>query len=109
MKRDRAKLEMFILDVMRHDAAENVESIIRMLNNRGCIGWRDQWPSDFHRDEVDDTIAHLVKVGDVRVLVEDIERGVLVPALPSVTVGRDLWYSLTASGRLRWEQWTAPT
>lgn len=56
-------LPMFVLDVLRHDVIENVPSIVEMLNNDGCVGWRDQWDRDFTGEDVRSVLGPLVREG----------------------------------------------
>lgn len=54
---------MFVLDVLRHDEIENVPAIVRMLNDDGGIGWRDQWDRDFTEADVRSVLVPLVRDG----------------------------------------------
>lgn len=111
-KADLATLEMFILDILRHDEVEQISSMVRMLNDRSCIGWRDHWPHDFVEDEVLAAAQNLVERGDVAVLQED-AGGEFVLARRSVQNAQntemELWYRMTPAGRAAWENWDPPT
>src|SRR5437899_12546210 len=64
------QLPMFILDVLRHDDVEQLPSILKMMNNAGCIGWRGCWPRDFTREEVIPALESLIRLGRVRAFTE---------------------------------------
>lgn len=106
---DLAALEMFVLDVLRHDDLEPVSSLVRMLNDRSCIGWRDRWPHDFTADEVQAALKELVEQGRVDLLKEDAE-GELQPAsYEDVNAANDtVWYRLTMAGSAALAQWDPP-
>lgn len=105
-------LPMFILDVLRHDAIEQLSSIVKMLNNDACIGWRDCWPRDFTAEEIVPVLEQLVKEGLVDVLREDESGNEVVPiSIETVDVQGEmdvLWFAMTARGRERWSEWTPP-
>lgn len=105
-------LGMFILDVLRHDIIEQVPSIVKMLNNDGCIGWRDCWPQDFTEQEVVPVLESLVREGYVQVL-REVESGNDVAPIPiaEANIRQDqdnLWFSLTDAGRQLWNNWEPP-
>lgn len=107
--RNHENLMMFIIDVLRHDCAEQIASVVTMLNNEGCIGWRDHWPTEFQHDEVQDALFKLIARGDVITLIEDSEPPYeLVPVPMDRSSSSEVWYSLTDRGRTRWEQWNPP-
>ena len=110
-ERDLSHLRMFILDVLRHDDIENCPSILRMLNNRGCIGWREFWPSDFSDVEVLQELRHLAGEGHIQVLREIGQENQLEPiALDLITeIDEHVWFALTDSGRDAWAQWDPPS
>ncbi len=93
---NRDQLRMFILDVLQHDVAENIDSILRLLNNTGCIGWRQFWSHDFTKREVVDAIHTLVHDGLILPFHEDATVGELVPENPSeISIQHDaraLWF-----------------
>lgn len=107
-----ATLKMFILDVMRHDDVEQVTSIVKMLNDKGCIGWREFWPQDFCESEVLAALKELHREGLVQCLQEAGDQDRLDPVSPNeVDLAREhgrLWFALTPAGRRRWESWEAP-
>lgn len=111
---DLTTLEMFVLDVMRHDEAEQIGSIVRMLNDRGCIGWRDHWPHDFTEDEVRVALKELAEHGDVELLNEGAGGGLVAARPQRVRRARNddsnagPWYRLTAAGRATWDRWEPP-
>ena len=107
----RRHLPMFILDVLRHDEAEQLRSILSLLNNAGCIGWRDCWPRDFTSEDVIPVLAELVRLGQVRLLAEGPGDDLTPRELTEVNISQDLdklWFELTESGRQAWAQWEPP-
>jgi len=105
-------LAMFILDVLRHDT-EPISSIVKMLNNEGCIGWREFWPHDFTIEEVTAAIGELAQHGLVSVLEYDARRKGLVLVEASderIRNGQsDFWFAITPAGRDVWDAWDPPT
>ncbi|MCS7272492.1 MAG: hypothetical protein NZ703_15520, partial [Gemmataceae bacterium] len=84
-------LPMFVLDVLRHDAIEQLSSIVKMLNNVGCIGWRDCWPHDFTVEEIVPVLEQLVRDGLVDVLRESEAGNEVVPvSIETVDLKRDM-------------------
>lgn len=47
-----ATLRMFLLDVLRHDEIEQASSMVTILNDVDCMGWREFWPHDFTVNEI---------------------------------------------------------
>ncbi len=108
---DERNLRMFILDVLRYDV-ESVETIVKLLNNPGSIGWRNIWPHDFTADEVTYALLGLATDGMVAALQEHDGPPRLEAASPAILqqaaeVG-SLWFALTAKGRQAWEDWEPP-
>jgi hypothetical protein len=105
-------LRMFILDVLRHDQIEQVPSILNMLNNDGCIGWRDCWPHDFTAEEVIPALERLISEGSIEALREDKSGNEVIPVPvenPDVQQEVDtMWFALTPKGRARWNEWKPP-
>ena len=104
------QLRMFILDVLQHDVAERVDSILRLLNNDSCIGWREFWLRDFNEQEVISALSELVKSGLVTVFREDTDRAELVPTnlreMPNDVAL--YWYGRSAAGIEAWDSWEPP-
>jgi hypothetical protein len=102
-------LRMFILDVLRHDV-EEVASIVKMLNNRGCIGWRTFSDHDFTVQEVIPALQELLQKGLVASLSYDPEKGTLVPAEKGLNdlEGEEVYFELTLRGFAVWEKWSPP-
>lgn len=104
------QLPMFLLDVLQHDVAERVDSILRLLNNDSCIGWREFWPHDFNEREVISALSELVKSGFVTVFREDASRAELVATdlheLPDDAAS--YWYGRSAAGIDAWDSWKPP-
>jgi hypothetical protein len=102
--------DMFIIDVLRHDI-EDIEPILKMLNDTGCIGWRQFWPHDFERDEILQALSRLVKAGMVSPLHYDGQQRALVNVESSFDIMQDredLWFKLDAPGLAQWDKWEAP-
>ncbi len=103
-------LPMFIVDVLQHDVAERLDSILRLLNNDSCIGWREFWPRDFNEPEVILALGELVKSGLVTVYREDTNGAELVATelreLPDDVA--DYWYGRSAAGIAAWDSWEPP-
>lgn len=114
LSKDLIALEMFVVDVLRYDI-EQISSIVNLLNNTGCIGWRDQWPADFQSDEIVSVIPSLVGKGYVDVYVYSKSQNALVPAceagfMPEGFAGNEnaYWFLLTKKGMAAWELWSPP-
>ena len=102
-------LEMFVLDVLQHDVAEQVPSILRLLNNRGCIGWRDFWPHDFSAEEVTAALRQLVHTGLVELFSEDHAGTLSVCDKPDWNAPMEsLWFGIASAGRAKWGEWEPP-
>ena len=107
-----AHVPFFVLDVLRYDALEQVGNILQMLNNRGCIGWRDHWPRDFQETEIVEVMPQLVD----RELVEAIEidqDGISRSWLSASDLRQrqdlgDVWFHLTEKGLALWDTWDPP-
>src|SRR5437016_3795489 len=99
-------LPMFVVDVLRHDVIEQIPSIVNMLNNHGCIGWRDCWPRDFTAQDVIRALRHLADEGYVDVLREpdsgDTVEPTTVKDLDIREERQKLWFALTEDGRRAW-------
>ncbi|HQU43730.1 MAG: hypothetical protein B7Z73_01250 [Planctomycetia bacterium 21-64-5] len=103
---------MFVLDVLRHDAVEQVSSIVRLLNDTsGCVGWREFWPRDFTTTEVVSALVALEHDGHVRALRESSTEDDLL-AVPSGQLDssacEETWFALTADGRRLLDEWDPP-
>ena len=103
-------LPMFIVDILQHDVAERLDSILRLLNNDSCIGWREFWPRDFNERETVSALSELVKSRFVTIYREDANRSELVATelheLPD-EVGA-YWYGRSAAGIAAWDAWEPP-
>jgi hypothetical protein len=99
---------MFILDVLQHDVAERVESIIPLLNNPGCIGWRVFRSCDFRVDEVVRALRQLVADGLVVVYAESHGELVRVPNQVMPEVLDSYWFGRSQAGIAAWDAWQPP-
>ncbi|HMG17259.1 MAG TPA: hypothetical protein VK573_00935 [Gemmatimonadales bacterium] len=110
MKDSQALLDLYVLDAMADDI-EDVESILRMLNNPS-IGWRDEWGKDFERLDVVTALSRLAKAGQVVVYRLDTDGKELIrtqdQTLPPSTYD-DFWFGLSPAGRIRHQTWKART
>jgi hypothetical protein len=106
------QISMFVLDVLRHDDIEQLSSILKLMNNDGCIGWREFWPHDFAADEVIPVLEGHVRAGYVTAWREHDSTDELLPVTADkLDVRRDqedLWFALTDKGRALWNQWDPP-
>lgn len=110
MGRDFKQLRMFILDALRHDDIENLDSILKLLNNPGCIGWRVFWPGDFVVGEVVPQLRALATEGKVQSLRETGRGDELEPIAPDqIVTDERIWFALTDVGREAWDAWRPPT
>jgi len=103
------RIDMFVIDVLRHDI-EDIEAILRMLNSRSALGWRNFWPRDFCRQEVLDALGRLLSTGLVSPLRYDHTRRELVDIDGPVEAvdASELWFKLEPSAIQQWEQWDSP-
>ena len=109
-ERDFGQLRMFILDVLRHDDIESLSSVLNMLNNPGCIGWRVFWPDDFTANEVVPELRGLATEGLIKARQETGDGDQLVPISPEqISQDESIWFALTDRGREMWDAWTPPT
>ena len=106
---------MFILDVLRYDI-EQISSVVSLLNNDGCVGWRSVCGRTFGRQEVVAVMPDLVCDGLVDVYFYSSEQKCLVPHDPANEVPSDFaeiedqyWYLLTEKGKELWADWEPPT
>jgi hypothetical protein len=104
------ELDMFVIDVLRHDI-EDLDAVLRMLNNTGLLGWRKFWPRDFTREEVLEALDRLVSRGLAKPLEYDPVKRELVTLDRPVDVRREggsLWYTLEQSALDLWNEWKSP-
>lgn len=110
MKDRQELLDLYVLDAIADDI-EDIESILRMLNNPS-IGWREEWGKDFERPEVVLALSRLVKAGQVLAYGLDGQGKELIEAnkqaLASTTYD-DFWFGPSPAGRIRHQTWKAQT
>ncbi|MHC4123314.1 MAG: hypothetical protein ACYSSI_07055 [Planctomycetota bacterium] len=108
---DSNLLQMFVLDVLKYDI-EQIDSICNLLNDTGCIGWRDHWPNDFSRGEVVEALFNLCKQGLVEILINNDALDELVYLDVSInncdSITDDMWFKLTKEGKKKWDNWVPP-
>jgi len=100
---------MFVLDVLKYDI-EQIGSILNLLNDDTCIGWRPFWGRPFTTAETTKWLAELADQGLVEVCHE--RGGYLVPVddnpvLDENTVGA-YWFRLMTRGEEALERWDPP-
>jgi hypothetical protein len=105
-----AQLLMFVVDVLRYDI-ERIPSIVKLLNNRGSVGWRFFWPHDFTEKEVISALKQLMQRGLVRPVRYDPSAQALMDAVGPVQIeigDESTWFALTDQGWQAWEDWHPP-
>lgn len=99
-------LQMFILDVMRHDDAENIKSIVNMLNDYETIGWRDHWNHDFTLNEVVSGLKLLLSKQWIILLKYDSLKDMLIDDPDGVLKNNaEQWFSLSKEGKHILNSW----
>jgi hypothetical protein len=104
------QLPMFIIDVLQHDIAEQLDSILQLLNDKYCLGWREFWPHDFNESEVIPALAGLVTSGMVVIYCDDTDEcGMFLTPLRELPheVAK-YWYGRSESGVAAWDAWDPP-
>ncbi len=105
----REPLDYFILDSLANDL-EALEDVLRILNG-DAIGWRTHYPVPFTRAEVVPALYRCIRDGLVRAAVLTEDGKSLEPledrALPTRSVD-DVWFQLTARGRIVHSSWDPP-
>jgi hypothetical protein len=104
------ELDYYVLDVLANDI-EDLESVLRLLNSPSELGWRDQHPTPFSREEVVPSLIRSIKRGLVEACVYSEATRQLEAAGPSVvpTVDFDaIWFRLTSKGRIVLDSWDPP-
>lgn len=102
---------MFIIDVLRHDDIENINSIINLLNDDGCIGWRCFRSEDFTKTEILEQLAELIQRGLVTALHENRQEAgdySLVTIQDITDTADSIWFALTEAGWQAWNTWSPP-
>lgn len=107
--RDLNVLGDFVLDVLKYDDIEQVANVRNMLNDRGSVGWRLNWPVDFTDDEIIAALKLLVQRGFVRIFEEDTAQSSMrEPAQVNDALWNEYWYGMTDLGRSHLEEWEPP-
>jgi hypothetical protein len=101
-------LEMCVLDTLRDDEIENLDSILRALNNADSASWRAARGAPFTVEEVQAALCRLIVAGQVTACVEQPPNNE-VAALPKEKMGtvqwNVLWFHLEPAGREAADQW----
>ncbi len=104
----RHVIDMYVLDVLRHDEVEQLSSILNLLNDDGCIGWRSEWGRWFTEGEVWESLRRLTRARCVFVAAEE-PGGLVRVEEGSAHFGLDdqgeIWFGLTEVGVRIWDQW----
>ena len=113
MNHSESLLRMFVLDVLRHDEAENIHSIVNMLNDYHTVGWRDHWPREFSQNDVLTVlpsllIEELIWIGEYNSSEDAIVQSHRAFPLPSSVNLEEIWFGLTSKGRMAIESWKPP-
>jgi hypothetical protein len=99
---------MCILDVLKYDI-ENVAGIVRLLNDRTCIGWRNFRDRDFSNEEVVSALHDLVRGNMVIVLREESDALVRINIPKYFTdIAGSLWFKIRKSGLEALNRWNPP-
>lgn len=101
-------IRMCVADTMQDDAIENIDSVLRMLNNASESSWRAARGQEFSPEEVVAAIRELLTEGLITPCAET-SSGECTP-VPSELVGTDfpiesLWFHLEQSGREAVREW----
>jgi hypothetical protein len=109
---EKTEVGLCVLDVLRHDAMEDLQGILGLLNSEGCFGWREFWPHDFTEIEVLEALKELDAAGLVLTLLERPDQGGFLELPRRSQELKDnapgLWFRLTTAGRREWEKWDPP-
>ncbi len=110
-REDKVDLSMFVLDVLRYDI-EQIDSIIKLLNDDGCIGWRHRRAFDFTVQEVATELKKLVQEKLVETYGRSSDNSELLPVdCDNIDVDakvNEYWYLITNLGRETWNDWEPP-
>lgn len=107
MSSKAATPDLYVLDTLANDV-EELDSILRMLNSNTVLGWSDEWGRPFSRPEVVAALSRLIKRDLVEVLtltedgksLRELGSGILPP-----NTYDDVYFSMTAKGRLVHRSW----
>jgi hypothetical protein len=106
----RLLIDYFVLDSLANDL-ESLEDILRLLNSDE-LGWRSHHATRFERVEVVPALLRGIRDGLIRVAVPTSDGKALEPledrALPTGGLD-DVWFELTAQGRVVHTSWEPPT
>lgn len=110
----RELVKMFVLDVLKYDI-EQISSIVNLMNNTGCIGWRVFSPTDFSKEDVIPVLGELIQNGYLDLYDYSEREKCLLPVgdigyLPGDFSGNEeqYWYLLTSKGRELLDIWDPP-
>lgn len=103
-------IRMCVADVMRDDAIENVESILRTLNHPYEESWRAARGRPFTPEEVRAALGQLMDMALVTPAAERAEDGGSCSPIPRDEVGTkypwpDLWFHLEPAGHEAVDRW----
>lgn len=104
------EIDYFVLDTLANDI-EDLESVLCILNSPSELGWRDQHPDPFTREEVVPSLLRAIRFRTVEACIYSEEEKCLVGAGGGVVPDGnldDLWFRLTSKGRLVLDSWDPP-
>lgn len=105
-----SNLDYFVLDTLANDI-EDLDSILRLLNSPTELGWRDQHPEPFEREEILPSLVRSIRRGLIEACAYSDEERALVGAGMKVVPDGDfdsLWFRLTPQGRMVLDSWEPP-
>ena len=106
---------MFVIDVLRHISPGSFESVMNLLNNEGCVGWRFVQTVPFTVEEVNQALLQMVAAKAVSVWKYSDKpppNSVEEMSVADVECAADfsqLLFAVTAHGMHLWDQWSPPT
>lgn len=107
----RTLLDYVVLDALANDL-ENLEDIERILNNPSELGWRDQHPLPFTREEIVPSLLRAIRERLVEVCRYTDDKRALAGlgegTIPTTGLTNEDWFRLTDRGRTVLNSWEAP-
>ncbi len=102
-------IQMCVADAMQDDDIENVDAVLRMLNNASETSWRAARGQYFTVEEVESAIRELLKAARITPCAETSQSGDCMPiAVERVDADfpiESLWFHVEQSGRDAVQEW----